>query len=140
MINFGDALKYQREIRDLSQNTLAKATGISQPKISYYEKNQHTPPIDHCITLANFFDISLDELVGISDTPQEQSAASLPAKLNSSQLSFVKEYSEVISDENYINMSKLYKNITPSLRALALGYIVGLLQNTGIDTKTILGY
>ncbi|MCI9405254.1 MAG: helix-turn-helix transcriptional regulator [Clostridia bacterium] len=140
MINFGDALKYQREIRDLSQNTLAKATGISQPKISYYEKNQHTPPIDHCITLANFFDISLDELVGISDTPQEQSAASLPAKLNSSQLSFVKEYSEVISDENYINMSKLYKNITPSLRALALGYIVGLLQNNGIDTKTILGY
>ena len=136
MINFGDALKYQREIRDLSQNTLAKATGISQPKISYYEKNQHTPPIDHCITLANFFDISLDELVGISDTPQEQSAASL----NSSQLSFVKEYSEVISDENYINMSKLYKNITPSLRALALGYIVGLLQNNGIDTKTILGY
>lgn len=140
MINFGDALKYQREIRDLSQNTLAKATGISQPKISYYEKNQHTPPIDHCITLANFFDISLDELVGISDTPQEQSAASLPAKLNSSQLSFVKEYSEVISDENYINMSKLYKNITPSLRALALGYIVGLLQNNGVDTKTILGY
>ena len=140
MINFGDALKYQREIRDLSQNTLAKATGISQPKISYYEKNQHTPPIDHCITLANFFDISLDELVGISDTPQEQSAASLPAKLNSSQLSFVKEYSEVVSDENYINMSKLYKNITPSLRALALGYIVGLLQNNGIDTKTILGY
>ena len=140
MINFGDALKYQREIRDLSQNTLAKATGISQPKISYYEKNQHTPPIDHCITLANFFDISLDELVGISDTPQEQSAASLPAKLNSSQLSFVKEYSEVISDENYINMSKLYKNITPSLRALALGYIVGLLQNNGIDTTTTLGY
>jgi Predicted transcriptional regulators len=140
MINFGDALKYQREIRDLSQNTLAKATGISQPKISYYEKNQHTPPIDHCITLANFFDISLDELVGISDTPQQQSTASLPAKLNSSQLAFVREYSEVISDANYINMSKLYKNITPSLRALALGYIVGLLQNNGVDTKTILGY
>lgn len=140
MKDYCTILKNQRELAGLNQVELAKAIGTSQQNINRWENGQVIPGINFCIKLAEFYGISLDELVGISDIPQKQSAASLPAKLNSSQLSFVKEYSEVISDENYINMSKLYKNITPSLRALALGYIVGLLQNNGIDTKTILGY
>lgn len=63
-MNIGEALKYQREINGFSQNALSKATGISQPKLSYYESNKHLPLIDDCITLANFYGISLDELVG----------------------------------------------------------------------------
>lgn len=59
-----EALKYQREIKGYSQSMLAKETGISQQKISYYESGKHSPSIDDCITLADFYDISLDELVG----------------------------------------------------------------------------
>lgn len=64
MKNLGEKLKYQRELKGYSQSTLAKETGISQQKISYYESNKHSPPIEDCIKLANFYDISLDELVG----------------------------------------------------------------------------
>ena len=63
-MNIGEALKHQREIRELSQSEVAKATGISQPKISYYENGRHLPLIDDCIRLADFYNISLDELVG----------------------------------------------------------------------------
>ncbi len=63
-MNIGEALKYQREVNGISQNALAKATGISQPKISYYESNKHLPLIDDCIKLADFYGIALDELVG----------------------------------------------------------------------------
>lgn len=63
-MNISEALKYQREIRELSQSEVARATGISQPKISYYENGKHLPLIDDCIRLANFYNISLDELVG----------------------------------------------------------------------------
>jgi len=63
-MNIGEALKYQREVNGISQNALAKATGISQPKISYYESNKHLPLIDDCIKLADFYGITLDELVG----------------------------------------------------------------------------
>ncbi|MDE7379730.1 MAG: helix-turn-helix domain-containing protein [Clostridia bacterium] len=63
-MNIGEALKHQREIRELSQSEVAKATGISQPKISYYENGKHLPLIDDCIRLADFYSISLDELVG----------------------------------------------------------------------------
>lgn len=140
MINYAENLKEHRLSRGLTLTEIEKATGISNANICRWENGKVIPKIDFCIQLAEFYGITLDELVGLSDTPQKQSAASLPTKLNSSQLSFVREYSEVMSDENYINMSKLYKNISPSLRALALGYIVGLLQNNGVDTKTILGY
>lgn len=63
-MNIGEALKYQREVNGISQNALAKATGISQPKISYYESNKHLPLIDDCIKLADFYGITIDELVG----------------------------------------------------------------------------
>ncbi len=67
MYTVGEALKYQRENNGLSQTQLAKATGISQQKLSYYESGKHSPSIDDCILLANFYEISLDELVGRKD-------------------------------------------------------------------------
>ena len=64
MVDFTKELKHHRELRNLTQSALAKATGISQQKISYYENESHTPPIDICIKLADFYGISLYELVG----------------------------------------------------------------------------
>lgn len=63
-MNFGEALKYQREINEYSQNALAKAVGISQQNISNWEANKKEPSISHCIKLADFYGITLDELVG----------------------------------------------------------------------------
>ena len=67
MSKIGEALKYQREAANLSKSSLAKETGISQQKISYYESGKHTPSIDDCILLADFYGITLDELVGRKD-------------------------------------------------------------------------
>lgn len=141
MNNYGESLKEIRESNGYSQNALSKATGISQPKISYYEKEQHAPPIDFCITLAKFYGCTLDELVGLTE-PQNgyKQSNSLPAKITPNAIAFTNDFGEMFNDKNYVDMSKLYKAITPELRALALGYLVGLLQNNGINTKKILGY
>ena len=64
MAGIGEELKFHREKRGLSQNALAKETGLSQQKISYYESDKHSPPIEFCIRLADFYVISLDDLVG----------------------------------------------------------------------------
>lgn len=63
-MKINEALKYQREVNGYSQSALAKETGISQPKISYYESGKHLPLIEDCIKLADFYGITLDELVG----------------------------------------------------------------------------
>lgn len=64
LLKYGEALKYQREINGLSQNALAKATGLNQQMISWWEAEKGAPSIDVCVRLANFYGITLDELVG----------------------------------------------------------------------------
>lgn len=67
MRNYGEALKYQREINGYSQSSLAKATGLKQQMISWWEAEKGLPNIDFCVQLANFYGISLEELLGLED-------------------------------------------------------------------------
>ncbi len=64
MINYGEALKYHREVAKLSQHQLAKATGLNQQMISWWEAGKGLPNIDFCVRLADFYGITLDELIG----------------------------------------------------------------------------
>ncbi len=65
-MDYGEALKYQREINGLSQSELAKKTGLKQQMISWWEAGKGLPNIDFCVKLADFYGISLDELIGRS--------------------------------------------------------------------------
>ncbi len=64
MAKYGEALKYQREKNGYTQNALSKATGLKQQMISWWEADKGLPNIDFCVQLADFYGISLDELVG----------------------------------------------------------------------------
>ena len=62
--NYGDSLKYQREINGYSQSELAKKTQLNQQAISLWENNKRNPSIEYCVKLADFYGITLDELIG----------------------------------------------------------------------------
>ena len=57
-----DNLKAMRVARGLAQHELSEKTGISQQNLSRWELGIHVPNIDDCITLADFYGVSLDEL------------------------------------------------------------------------------
>ena len=57
-------IKDLREDRDLRQSDLARATGIDQRTISNYETGKTSPDAYALIKLADFFDVSIDYLVG----------------------------------------------------------------------------
>ena len=63
-MNYGKIFKELRTENKLSQRDLAQATGISQQALSFWEQDKRTPNMDDCIILADFYNISLDELVG----------------------------------------------------------------------------
>lgn len=63
-MNYGQIFKEYRTEKKLSQRDLAQATGISQQAISFWEQDKRTPNMDDCIKLADFYGITLDELVG----------------------------------------------------------------------------
>lgn len=62
---FKDILKELRTEKHLGQVELANAIGVSKGVISLWENGLREPNMYSLIILANFFDISIDELVGI---------------------------------------------------------------------------
>lgn len=140
-MKYGSKLKEQRELYGISQSALSKATGINQQTISLWEADKHLPNIDSYVILAKFYGCTLDELVGLTDSPKgyEQNSSN-PTILKSNALAFAKNFGDMFNDKNYVDMSKLYKAITPELRALTLGYIIGILQRHNINTADIIGY
>ena len=64
MLNYGEALRYQREQRGLTQSKLAQETGLKQQMISWWEAGKGLPNIDFCVKLAEYYGLTLDELIG----------------------------------------------------------------------------
>ena len=64
MLDYGKALKYQRELNDKTLLDIQRATGISNQNLSRWEQGKVLPNIDFCVKLADFYGISLDELIG----------------------------------------------------------------------------
>ena len=64
MIDFGTEFKYHRQKSNLSQKELAELINTSQQNISRWEKNEVEPSISFCVALADYYGISLDELIG----------------------------------------------------------------------------
>lgn len=62
--NYGVEIKSHRETLGLSQHELSKRIGTSHQNINRWESGKTLPNIDFCVKLADFFGISLDELVG----------------------------------------------------------------------------
>lgn len=63
-MNYGEALKYRREEAGLSQLELSKKIGTSHQNINRWEKGEVLPSIDFCVKLADFYGITVDELIG----------------------------------------------------------------------------
>lgn len=60
---FGEKLKNLRTERNLTQNEVAKDLGITQASVFKYEKGLRRVPMNMIITFANYFNISVDELI-----------------------------------------------------------------------------
>ena len=57
-------LKKLREDASISQKALADAIGVSQQSVNKYENHNIEPDIETLIRIADFFDTSVDYLIG----------------------------------------------------------------------------
>ena len=60
-------IKDLREDNDLLQKEIATLLGISQQYYSEYENGKRTITISHLITLAKYYNVSIDYLVGLTN-------------------------------------------------------------------------
>ncbi|MEJ6950822.1 cobalamin-dependent protein [Natronospora cellulosivora (SeqCode)] len=90
MCDFASRLKKLRKEKKLRQKDLAEELDLAQTTIANYEKNTRFPNQETLIQIAEFFDVSLDYLLGRSKKP-----------------SFIKEILEFSKEENYKDINPI---------------------------------
>jgi len=58
--------------RNLLQKDIAEAVGVHVRTYQKYEKNERIPDANTIIKLCNYFNVSADYLLGLSDNPEKR--------------------------------------------------------------------
>ena len=69
METFAKRLQQMRERRRISRSVMSELCGLSQSMISKYERGEKQPKLETLVILAEFFDCSIDYLVGETNYP-----------------------------------------------------------------------
>lgn len=64
-------LSLLRATRKVSRDVVSKATGISAKTYERYEKNERNPDAPILVRLADYYGVTLDQLVGRTPLPEE---------------------------------------------------------------------
>lgn len=70
-MHFYQRIKDLREDADKSQTEIASLLGIKQQQYARYEGGVQEIPLHHLITLSKYYNVSLDYLAGLIDTPRK---------------------------------------------------------------------
>ncbi len=68
----GERLKMLRKEKRMTQPELAGLLKQSLRAYQYYESGHHVPELHNLIFLADFYDVSMDYLIGRSETRERQ--------------------------------------------------------------------
>lgn len=67
MANFSERLRELRQERGLKQREMAEVCGLKLRSYQQYEYNECYPEVPGLVALADYFDVSLDYLMGRTD-------------------------------------------------------------------------
>ncbi len=90
-MNFSLRIKQLREENELSQAKLAKALQVGVGSVGMWESTSEIPPTKKLIRIADFFDVSLDYLVGRSDDRHETSQ-NYPSQLSQEEKKLLSDW------------------------------------------------
>jgi len=70
ILEFNIRLKKLRQSKNVSQIAVSQSTGISNRYYQELEYGEKEPTMSKLVALANFFNVSIDYLVGRTDNPE----------------------------------------------------------------------
>lgn len=111
-----------RKSNKLTQGELAEVLNTTTSNVSGWECGKWQPDNDTLVKLANFFGVTIDYLL------DRQSA------------DVIERPPYDITDKQLLDLIKLYGVMNDIQKAQVLGYVVGLLEQAGVNVKSVLGY
>ena len=118
-----------RKQNELSQEQVAQIIGVSKQAYGHYEREERELGYDMLCKLADYYNVSVDYLIGHDSSPLAERPMSAIAE------NFIREYGELFSDETFQSYVHLYKLMDARQRIFVLGMIVGWLKEQGITIK-----
>lgn len=92
----GERLLKLRKEAELTQDELAATLSVNKHSISSYERSKSEPPDDLKIAIAQFFGVSVDYLLGVTDQPtpykEQERCVRFPTPLTDAEREAVLEY------------------------------------------------
>ena len=70
-MNYYERLKDIREDHDLTQSDVAELLGTTRQQVSKWEIGAQMMGVDKYIKLAKYYNVSVDYLLGLIDTPRK---------------------------------------------------------------------
>ena len=109
---FADVLKTLRKNAKLSQAELAAKLRVSTSTIGMYETGKRMPDVDTVQMISKFFDVSIDYLIGTTDTktttaPTQKEQEEHDTFMKNLEVHFMGA-SEKDRDKIYSDISRLY--------------------------------
>ena len=103
-IKFNMRLKELRLANGLTQKELAKSIEVGRTTISEYESGKIVPKQEGLLKLANYFNVSVDYLTGVSDEPatRQSNEHELDKLLNTLDYILMNEYDSPVRYEGVI--------------------------------------
>lgn len=95
---FKENINFLMSDKELTGDELASAIGVSAPMLSRYKNGVHAPSVDFLIKTADYFNCSVDYLLGLEEEngaltfkkcpPINEQMSSLPERFNMSSYAF----------------------------------------------------
>lgn len=123
--------KQLRNEKNLTQVEIAKIFNIDQTTVSKWENGKAFPDTEILIKLAKFYDVSTDYLLSLSDFYY-------PDNFKGVEKDLIERPPYEVTDKQTLDILKLTKVMTELQKAQVIGYIIGLLENAGVNVKKIL--
>ncbi|MDR0937398.1 MAG: helix-turn-helix domain-containing protein [Oscillospiraceae bacterium] len=116
-IRISENIKKLRRSRELTQEKLSEALGVSAQSVSKWECGENYPDIEILPAIAGYFEISVDELLGTGDVLDEKRLADAIAK--------TEELLMAVHNDKQAEIAELWENLTRDMpqnqRAQRLG-------------------
>lgn len=113
-----------------TQKEMAQKIKSTDKNIWAYEKGLAAPPAEIIVAYAEAFNVSTDYLLGLEDD--------FGIRVDSKEL--IKRPDYDITDKQLTDFMKLFKVMTEVQKAQVLGFVIGMLENAGVNVKAVLGY
>jgi transcriptional regulator with XRE-family HTH domain len=113
----GNRIRLLRKSSGLNQRQLAQELNISNTTLSQYENAQRVPSDEVKLSIAKFFDVSIDYLLGASNEKNHYSKSdNIDSFISSLDIDALDENSRKAL-ENYVNLLKLKQKAEANMKA-----------------------